>query len=56
MRGMGEREHADIVTLENMRGRDKAFNSVIGFSGLRWQNLQKKLEEKNDAKRSDAKS
>jgi len=56
MRGMGEREHADIVMLENMRGRDKAFNSVIGFSGLRWQHQQKKPERKKDAKKSDAKS
>lgn len=28
--------------LENMRDRDKAFNAIIGFSGLRWQCLQKR--------------
>ncbi|KAF7885351.1 uncharacterized protein EAF01_011416 [Botrytis porri] len=33
-------EHV-VVLLENMRGRDKAFNSIIGFSGVRWQCLQK---------------
>lgn len=26
--------------LEGMRERDGAFNAIIGFSGLRWQNLQ----------------
>ena len=29
------------VLLENMKERDKAFNAIIGFSGLRWQNIQK---------------
>lgn len=42
MHGMGERENAEIVLLENMRGRDKAFNSVIAFSGVRWQHLQQR--------------
>lgn len=40
--GMGERECARYVLLENMRGRDKAFNAVVGFSGLKWQCLQKR--------------
>ena len=35
-------ENAEPVVLENMRRRDKAFNAIIGFSGLRWQNLQGK--------------
>lgn len=35
---------ADIVFLENIRGRDKAFNALIGFSGLRWQHLQKVVD------------
>ncbi|ATZ48696.1 hypothetical protein BCIN_03g08810 [Botrytis cinerea B05.10] len=30
-----------VVLLENVRGRDKAFNSIAGFSGVRWQCLQK---------------
>ncbi|RAL62368.1 hypothetical protein DID88_004934 [Monilinia fructigena] len=30
-----------VVLLENMRRRDKAFNSIIAFSGVRWQCLQK---------------
>jgi len=40
-------EHGEqIVLLENMRGRDRAFNAILGFSGLEWQNLQtcKKLQ------------
>ena len=41
MHGMGEKGHARSVLLENMRGRDKAFNAVIGFSALKWQHLQK---------------
>lgn len=28
------------VVLNAMRGRDKAFNTVIGFSGMEWQSLQ----------------
>lgn len=32
----------DVITLENVRDRDKAFNALIGFSGLRWQHLQKR--------------
>lgn len=35
------RERPRAVLLENMKERDKAFNAIIGFSGLRWQNLQK---------------
>lgn len=30
-----------VILLENVRRRDKAFNSIIGFSGVRWQCLQK---------------
>lgn len=30
-----------VILLENMRGRDKAFNSIVGFSGVRWQCLQR---------------
>lgn len=37
----------EIVLLKNMRGRDKAFNGVIGFSGVRWQNLQQRPGLKN---------
>ncbi len=37
---MGAKENAEVVLLENMRGRDKAFNEVVGFRGLRWQHLQ----------------
>lgn len=32
--------------LEGMRERDGAFNSIIGFSGLQWQNLQ--MEKMNN--------
>jgi hypothetical protein len=42
MQAMSEKECAEVVLLENMRGRDKAFNAVVGFSGLRWQCLQRK--------------
>lgn len=41
MNDMGEVGRARRKVLDNMRGRDKAFNAVIGFSGLRWQHLQK---------------
>ncbi|TGO63343.1 hypothetical protein BOTNAR_0101g00150 [Botryotinia narcissicola] len=38
----GARQNGHVVALlENMRGRDKAFNSIVGFSGVRWQCLQK---------------
>ncbi|KUJ18508.1 uncharacterized protein LY89DRAFT_582089 [Mollisia scopiformis] len=42
MHGMGEQEDAEIVLLENMRRRDKAFNAVVAFSGVRWQHLQQR--------------
>jgi len=42
MYDMGEKGNARMVVLENMRDRDKAFNAVVGFSGCRWQSLQKK--------------
>ncbi|KAE8441809.1 hypothetical protein EG329_004262 [Mollisiaceae sp. DMI_Dod_QoI] len=42
MHGMGEQEGAEIVLLENMRERDKAFNAIVAFSGLRWQHLQQR--------------
>jgi hypothetical protein len=38
----GDIKEAEIVTLENMIGRDKAFNALIGFSGLRWQHVQQR--------------
>ncbi|TVY39143.1 hypothetical protein LOCC1_G007326 [Lachnellula occidentalis] len=41
MPGMDGMKNATPVLLQNMRHRDKAFNAVIGFSGLRWQHLQK---------------
>ena len=40
MQGFGEQHEMHTIVLENMPGRDKAFNAIIGFSGLRWQNLQ----------------
>lgn len=43
---MGQQEDAETVVLDNMRARDKAFNAILGFSGLRWQNLQQKLEKR----------
>lgn len=44
IQSLGADEHAEIMVLENMRGRDKAFNAILGFSGVRWQNLQR-MEE-----------
>lgn len=32
----------DKLTIEGMKDRDSAFNSIIGFSGLQWQALQAK--------------
>ncbi|KAH7400410.1 hypothetical protein BKA64DRAFT_481465 [Cadophora sp. MPI-SDFR-AT-0126] len=40
--GIGEMVEEEVLLLENMRGRDKAFNAIIGFSGVRWQHLQKR--------------
>jgi hypothetical protein len=45
---MGNGEHGYIVLLENMRGRHKAFNTIVGFSGLRQQDLQKQPERDLD--------
>jgi hypothetical protein len=42
--GMGG--EGQVVLLENMRGMDKAFNAVIGFSGSRWQHLQQRPGKK----------
>ncbi|PVH70925.1 hypothetical protein DL98DRAFT_472213 [Cadophora sp. DSE1049] len=39
---VGEMDDVEVLLLENMRGRDKAFNAIIGFSGVRWQHLQKR--------------
>jgi len=47
MHSMGEKECAQVVVLENMRGRDKAFNAVVGFSGVRWQHLQHRPRKKS---------
>lgn len=46
MHSMGEKEDAEVVILEKMRGRDKAFNAILGFSGVRWQCLQQKREKR----------
>lgn len=37
----GKGEHSQVMVLQNMKERDKAFNAVVGFSGLKWQCLQK---------------
>jgi hypothetical protein len=42
---------AEVVVLENMRERDKAFNALLGFSGVRWQHLQKRPEKKASSKK-----
>lgn len=34
-----------VIVLENMRKWDRAFNSILGFSGVRWQCLQKTPEQ-----------
>lgn len=47
---MGEREDAEVVLLENMIGRDRAFNAVVGFSGMKWQHLQKRPKSKQGEK------
>lgn len=40
MQGFGNQQDMHTIVLEKMPNRDKAFNSILGFSGLRWQNLQ----------------
>lgn len=40
LEGWGDEPVLNTFVLENMIGRDKAFNSIIGFSGIRWQNLE----------------
>ena len=42
MARISEKDDGEVLLLENMRGRDKAFNAIIGFSGIRWQHLQKR--------------
>ena len=43
--GQSREESLDVIMLENMRDRDRAFNAILGFSGLRWQCLQKQYEK-----------
>jgi hypothetical protein len=50
-RGREDGMDAEVVVLENMRGRDKAFNALLGFSGVRWQHLQKRPEKKASSKK-----
>ncbi|KAL3417389.1 hypothetical protein PVAG01_11389 [Phlyctema vagabunda] len=38
------------ILLGNMRERDKAFNAIIGFSGLRWQALQERRKVEGKSK------
>lgn len=38
--GTAKVDGPQVVLLENMRERDRAFNAVIAFSGVRWQHLQ----------------
>ncbi len=45
--GLGEQRDVEIILLENMRGRDKAFNAMVAFSGVRWQHLQKSSGKRN---------
>lgn len=33
------------VVLENFRGRDRAFNLILAFSGLEWKTLQPYTDE-----------
>lgn len=55
MHAMGELEEAEIVTLENMKGRDNAFNAVIAFGGVRWQHLQQRSRKlKPEEKKGDS--
>lgn len=55
MHGMGEQEDAKIVLLENMQGRDKAFNAIIAFSNVRWQHLQQRpTKPRPEEKRGDS--
>jgi len=42
MARISDKDDGEVLLLENMRGRDKAFNAIIGFSGVRWQHLQKR--------------
>lgn len=39
-RRLYDRYTVTVIVLEAMRDRDKAFNAILGFSGLKWQNLQ----------------
>jgi len=45
---MGEILGLKTIVLENMRERDKAFNAILGFSGVRWQCLEKRPEKKGE--------
>jgi hypothetical protein len=38
--GSSDDRATKTILLENMTNRDKAFNTILGFSGLQWQNLE----------------
>lgn len=35
-----EKPQTTLITLDAIKERDKAFNAILAFSGLKWQNLQ----------------
>jgi hypothetical protein len=41
MHSMGEQEHVEVVILENIKEMEKGFDAMIGFSGVKWQHLQR---------------
>lgn len=45
LRTMGEAESCETVMLEHLGGRDKAFNAIVGFSGVKWQCLQQRMDQ-----------
>ena len=38
-----QREDGEVFRVEALRERDEAFNWIVGFSGVRWQNLQPRV-------------
>lgn len=35
-----QNENTQVILIENLKQRDKAFNAIIAFSGIQWQSLQ----------------
>ncbi|PQE29214.1 hypothetical protein CJF30_00004276 [Rutstroemia sp. NJR-2017a BBW] len=46
-----QNENTQVMLIENMKQRDKAFNAIIAFSGIQWQSLQSAKKRGDDDER-----